>query len=176
MKEPGLIHYYFGNGKGKTTAALGIAVRALGYGRRVVLVQFLKGRPSGEVLFFENAPGVTMLRGDLNTKMASAMTEAEREETRRIHDSNLAQAMALAHDGACDLLVLDEVSDAFRLGLLDTHGLFAFMRAKPDALEIVMTGHEALPDFMDIADYVTEMKKHKHPYNRGIIAREGVEF
>jgi cob(I)alamin adenosyltransferase len=153
-----MIHYYFGSGKGKTTAALGLMARALGTGRKAVLVQFLKEKPSGEVTFFGNMESVTILRGREN------------------HDGNLRQAINLVRNGQCNLLVLDEVADAVKKNLIDGTLLLDFLRGKPDGLEVVMTGHEPLPVLLELADYVTEMKKHKHPYDRGIKAREGIEF
>ncbi len=176
MKEKkGLIHYYYGYGKGKTTAAFGLAARALGRGMRVVAVQFLKSEPSGEVDFFANIEGMTILRGKAGGKFAFQMNEEEKRQTLAIHAGHFDEALKAVAAGQCDLLILDEVSDAIKLGLMGEEKLFDFLRNKPDTLEVVMTGHDAIPDFIALADYATEMRKEKHPYDRGIAARTGIE-
>ncbi|MDF3005955.1 MAG: cob(I)yrinic acid a,c-diamide adenosyltransferase [Oscillospiraceae bacterium] len=174
--EKGLVHLYYGDGKGKTTAALGLALRALGCGRRVVLVQFLKNTPCGELTALACHDGMTVLRGKAGAHFTFAMTEEERTKTKEIHESNLTQAMGLAQKGQCDLLILDEVTDALQTGLLDEELLRQAVLKKADGLELVMTGHHAIGWLVQAADYVTEMKKCKHPFDRGIPAREGVEF
>ncbi|HWP50463.1 MAG TPA: cob(I)yrinic acid a,c-diamide adenosyltransferase [Clostridia bacterium] len=174
--ESGLVHLYYGDGKGKTTAALGLALRALGCGRQVVLVQFLKNTPCGELGALACHDGITVLRGKAGAHFTYAMTEAERRQTQMIHENNLAQAMALVQSGKCDLLILDEVTDALKAGLLGEGLLSEAVLKKSADLELVMTGHHAVDWLVQAADYVTEMKKHKHPYDRGVHAREGVEF
>lgn len=172
----GLVHLYYGDGKGKTTAALGLALRALGCGRRVVLVQFLKNTPCGELAALARHDGMTVLRGKAGAHFTFAMTAAERAQTKAIHEGNLAQALTLVRAGVCDLLILDEVTDALQAGLLDEALLREAVLKKPDGLELVMTGHHATGWLVQAADYVTEMKKCKHPFDRGVPAREGVEF
>ncbi len=174
--DSGLVHFYYGDGKGKTTAALGLALRALGCGRQTVLVQFLKNTPCGELTALKRHHGVTVLRGKAGAHFTFAMTEAERRRTKAIHEDNLEQAMALVRLGKCDLLILDEVADALRAGLLDERLLREAVLEKPCGLELVMTGHQPVDWLVEAADYVTEMKKHKHPFDRGVPAREGVEF
>ncbi len=172
----GLVHLYYGDGKGKTTAALGLALRALGCGRRVVLVQFLKNTPCGELAALGRHDGMTVLRGKAGGHFTFAMTGEERRDTKAIHEDNLAQALALVRAEKCDLLILDEVTDALKAGLLDEGLLRDAVLEKPDGLELVMTGHHAIDWLVQAADYVTEMKKRKHPFDRGVPAREGVEF
>ena len=174
--DRGLVHLYYGDGKGKTTAALGLALRALGCGKRVVLVQFLKNTPCGELTALERHDGMTVLRGKAGTHFTFAMTEAERRQTKAIHEDNFAQAMALVQSGQCDLLILDEVADALQTGLLDERLLREAVLEKPRGLELVMTGHQPADWLAEAADYVTEMKKRKHPFDCGVPAREGVEF
>ena len=174
--ESGLVHLYYGDGKGKTTAALGLALRALGCGRQVVLVQFLKNTPCGELEALSQHEDIMLLRGKAGAHFTFAMTEAERQQTRTIHEHNLAQAMAQVRLGQCDLLILDEVTDALQTGLLGEDLLREAVLNKPVGLELVMTGHHPVDWLIQAADYVTEMKKHKHPYDRGVHAREGVEF
>lgn len=174
--DQGLVHFYYGDGKGKTTAALGLALRALGCGRRVVLVQFLKNTPCGELIALQYHENVTVLRGKAGAHFTFAMTEDERRQTKAIHEENFVQAMARVQSGTCDLLILDEVTDALQTGLLDESLLRAAVCEKSHGLELVLTGHRPIDWIVEAADYVTEMKKHKHPFDCGVPAREGVEF
>lgn len=177
MENKGLIHLYYGNGKGKTTAALGLALRASGCGKKVVILQFLKDMKSGELCQLALLPNTTVLRGKAPGHAFSFnMTDAEKAETRAIHDENLQKAITLVQAGECDLLVLDEVLDAYQLALLDEGLLRSLICDKPPALELVLTGHRPTDWVVTEADYVTEMVKIKHPYDRGIRARRGVEF
>ena len=174
---PGLTHIYYGNGKGKTTAALGLALRAGGCGQRVVIVQFLKDWKCGELESLAIIPNITVLRGKADGgAFVHEMSDAQKAETRAIHDANLKKALEMQADGRCDMLVLDEAIDAYRLGVLDA-GLFEnLLNDKPDGLEIVITGHKPDASLLELADYVTEMVKHKHPYDAGVAARRGIEF
>jgi cob(I)alamin adenosyltransferase len=104
------------------------------------------------------------------------MSEEEKRETKRIHDANLSEALSLVEDGNCELLMLDEALDAYQLGLLDEALLKQIILHKPEALELVITGHTPTDWIMERADYITEMVKHKHPYDQGIHARRGIEF
>ena len=119
MAKKGLTHLYYGSGKGKTTAALGLALRASGAGLRVVIVQFLKDRPCGELTQLALLPNITVLRGKAGKAFIRGLDEAEREATREIQNANLQRARVLVQRGQCDLLILDEALDACQLGLLD---------------------------------------------------------
>lgn len=171
-----MIHYYYGDGKGKTTAAMGLALRALGQGREVVIVQFLKDGRSGEVQALEGLPGVTLLYGKGGKGFTFQMTDEEKRETRRIHDENLARAVERVYADRCGLLVLDEVGDALALALVDQDALAALLGGCPEGTELVMTGHAPQESLVNAADYVTRMEKIRHPYDRGAGARRGVEF
>lgn len=171
----GLIHLYYGDGKGKTTAALGLAVRALGSGFRVVIVQFLKNHETGELSILDGLTGVTVLRGKEGSGFSFTMTEEQKEKTRRLHTENLKTAIALAASGNCDMLILDEAVGACARDLIDRALLEEFVRNKPEGLELVMTGRNPAPWMIDCADYASEIRKIKHPYDRGIPARTGVE-
>lgn len=170
-----MIHYYYGDGKGKTTAAMGLAIRALGRGQRVHIVQFLKNAPSGEAMLLETLPGVQLSRGTGSSKFIFQMTTEEKEEMARIQINNLRQGCDAVKEDACDLLVLDEVGDAASLGFVNMQELKQFLKAFGSRIEIVMTGHSAVLPLIELADYVTEMQKQKHPYDQGVAARIGVE-
>lgn len=167
----GLVHLYWGEGKGKTTAAMGLALRSLGAGRKVVVVQFLKGGPSGEIPLLEQL-GVRVFRGKAGQKFTFQMSEAEKAETKALQTENLRRALALESD----LLVLDEACAAWQKDLADRDLLKQAVLDRPQGREVVLTGRNP-PDWMEeAADYVTEMKCCRHPFEQGIPAREGVEF
>ena len=141
MKRTGLLHLYYGDGKGKTTAAMGLALRAMGSGKRVVILQFLKGGKSGEVPLLEQL-GAKVYRGKAGQKFVFQMNEAEKEATRQLQNANLTAAMA----DPADLLILDEAGSAWEL------------------------------DMVDKALLQQAVKCHRHPYQRGISARKGIEY
>lgn len=172
----GLIHVYYGYGKGKTTAALGLALRSAGCGKKVVIVQFLKDSNTGELNCLKYLPNITVLRGTAAKVFVRDMTPAQLEETKKIQNANLVKALEIVNTGGCDLLILDEALDAFQLGLLDGDVFLDLVHNKPEALELVVTGHKPEDQIISSADYVTEMVKIKHPYDKGISARKGIEF
>lgn len=171
----GLLHIYTGNGKGKTTAAIGLGVRAAGRGIPVIFLQLMKGRPTGELAVLSRLPEVTVLRGKTGEKFVSAMTGEERRETRRGQDEAFRAAVRLAEEAGRGLLIIDEVMSALRHGLLDEALLRGFLDCRPPEVEVVLTGRDAPGWLLERADYVTEMKKLHHPYDRGVLAREGIE-
>ena len=169
--QQGLIHLYWGEGKGKTTAAMGLALRALGNGKRVVVVQFLKGGDSGEIPLLRRL-GATVYRGKAGQKFVFQMNKAEKAATRDLQNRNLAAAMT----EDADLLVLDEAGSAWELDMVDKALLQKAVLARPAAQECVLTAHAAPRWMLDAADYVTEMKCCRHPYQKGIAARKGIEY
>ena len=171
-----MIHIYCGEGKGKTTAAAGLAVRAAGSGKQVLVVQFLKGRPSGEVGALQSMPGITLLRGEGLLKFTWEMSDEEKLRVRQEYETLLETAVKHACSGACDMLVLDESVGACSAAVLDEDTLLAFLREKPKALEVVLTGRSPSERMLELADYVTDMHKVKHPYDQGVLARKGVEY
>ena len=177
MSTKAMTHVYYGDGKGKTTAALGLALRASGCGKKVVIVQFLKDWKCGELEALAHLPEITVLtRKGAGGGFVKDMTDETKAGLTAKHNENLRHALRLHEEGHCDLLVLDEAIDAYQLGVLDQELLINLLEKKPDSLELVVTGH--LPDeqFLKHADYITQMMKHKHPYDVGILARRGIEF
>ncbi len=172
MAGRGLIHIYCGNGKGKTTAALGLCLRAHGRGKRALWTSFLKDYNSGE--FLSDTP-FTLYRGVPVTKFCWSMTPEERETAKKEHSERLEALFEIARDEAYDLLVLDEAIGAAEAGLLRTDRLLALLKAKPERLEVVLTGRNPAPELIDAADYVSEMRVIKHPYQQGVGARRGIE-
>jgi len=172
----GLVHLYIGEGKGKTTAAIGLAARAAGAGKRVVFGQLLKGRQTGEVASLEKL-GVRVIRTDKEQGFVWEMDEEQFLEC-RAEQMRLFSVFKdiIFSDGELDMLVVDEALDVIVLGLVDEGSVREVFDNKPDTLEIVCTGRSA-PDWLfEMADYVTEMKKIKHPFDRGIEAREAIEY
>ena len=167
----GLIHLYWGEGKGKTTAAMGLALRALGRGRGVTVVQFLKDGTSGELEPLRRLGAVVYSGGGCG-KFVSQMVPEERAETSRLNTEYLKQAL----EAPSDLLILDEACAAWKLDMVDRELLRKAVLERPEGREIVLTGREPAPWMAEAADYSTEMRCHKHPYQEGVLAREGVEF
>ena len=174
MTGTGRIHIYYGDGKGKTTAAVGLAVRAAGSGLKVLFFQFLKDNSSNERKILEALPGVTCLPGREPVKFVSKMNGDERIEFR--HYNNKALDEIIKFRGPFDMLILDEALCALNLEVLSEEKLISFIQHKPRGLEIVMTD-PCLPDnLLEMADYVTEVRKVKHQFDLGRSARKGIEF
>ena len=169
--DKGCVHLYCGGGKGKTTAAMGLALRALGRGKTAVLIQFLKDGSSGEIAPLR-ALGATVLTGPPNTKFVSRMSVAEKLEAAAWNDRNLALATRMP----CDLLILDEICAARRYGLADLELTKKTVLERPAGCEVVLTGREPEPWMREAADYLTEMICLRHPYASGLPARKGIEF
>jgi len=171
-----MVHIYHGDGKGKTTAAMGLALRMLGNGKRVFIVQFLKGKPSGEILALLKMEGATVLRGRPDSKYAFQMTEHELQAVTALHARQIDLAFAAAKEGKAEMLILDEALDAIATGTLDEEMLLDGLVQIGPCAEVIITGRNPSARLLDKADYVTVMKKEKHPYDQGIPARRGIEY
>jgi cob(I)alamin adenosyltransferase len=172
--ERGCVQVYTGNGKGKTTAALGLAFRAVGRGLRVCMLQFIKGGGQyGEHLMAEKlAPLLKIIQtgrpGWVNTKDIT--------EDRKTAQVALVQATQLLTSGDYDLMILDEINGAVGFGLIDEEQVLELIRLKPGNVELVLTGRNATQQVIDAADLVTEMRDVKHYYSAGVPARTGIEM
>lgn len=168
-----MIHLYYGDGKGKTTAAMGLVLRWVGGGGRAVVAQFLKSAGSGERLALEQLPRVTLLPVPERLPFLWEMTDRERQAA-----GDRCRALAERAERLWTpetLLVLDEVCVAVRSGLLPAETVDGLLRRLPRA-EVVLTGRDPQPQWLRQADYVTEMRAVRHPYDRGCPARPGVEY
>ena len=172
----GLIHIYCGDGKGKTTAAIGLAVRAAGRGMPVLIAQFLKGRESGELHALAKIPEITLLRGKAGDKFTFQMDERELQQTYDENSKLLLSVVEAARAGKCKLLILDEIMGSLATETVDADLLRSLVEQKPAGLELVLTGRNPPDWLVEAADYVSEIKKQKHPFDRGIPAREGIEL
>lgn len=172
----GLIHVYTGRGKGKTTAAFGLAMRSAGHGKRVLILQFLKSRMSNS--------------GEIKTARKSGIRVIKfKNQTSRLFDPNvklselkksIGEAITLSlkkiKSGKYDLVIMEEFNNVISNGYATLKDLKKILKEKPEALEIVFTGRGAPKELIEIADYVTEMRLVKHPANEGVMARKGIEF
>lgn len=169
-------HIYYGDGKGKTTAAIGIAVRAAGSNLKVLFVQFLKTEFSGERHILSHTENITLTFCPLELKFTFEMDEQEKQHAAQIFKGIFDRSVTLALTEKYDMLVLDEVFEAISAGMLSESEVFEFIANAPASMEIIMTGHNPPEKFMQISDYITEFKKIKHPYDKGVTGRIGVEF
>lgn len=170
----GLVQVYTGDGKGKTTAAIGLAVRAAGHGMHTYVGQFLKGRPYGELEALKRlAPWVTVEQYGLDS-----WTHVDRvtPEQRAAAEAGLDRARTALLSGEYELVVLDEVNVALFFKLLTEEAVLALMANRPAHVELVLTGRRAPQAILEQADLITEMVEVRHPYQRGIEARQGIEY
>lgn len=169
--EKGLVHLYWGEGKGKTTAAMGLALRALGHGLRVTVVQFLKDGRSGELTPLREL-GAAVYSGMESAGFVFQISGEEKASLREQQGLLLKKAM----EEPCGLLILDEACAALQLGMVEDSLLRQAVLLRPEGMEVVITGREPAPWMLEAADYSTEMRCRRHPYSRGTAARKGVEF
>ena len=175
MVDTGLIHLYCGDGKGKTTAAIGLTIRCAGRGGRILFCQFLKSRPTGELNILHTLPTVTVLRSHAIAKFTFQMTPEELAKTKQQQEQFFQQIIQRCQTMQPDMLVLDEIIPACRLQLVHEAEVLSFLQHKPASLEVVLTGRTPSQALLDTADYVSEICKRKHPYDRGITSRLGIE-
>lgn len=172
----GLIHIYCGDGKGKTSAAIGLAVRAAGCGMKVLFARFLKTESSGELKVLDEIPQITVLHLERSYGFFWTLTEEEKEEVRKMYGELWDRISGEIEQGTWDMLVIDEFMAAYRYGLIARDEALRFLREKPKELEIVLTGRDPDESLVELADYVSEIRKVKHPFDRGIRARKGIEY
>ena len=179
MLSKGLIQVYTGPGKGKTTAALGLAVRAAGHGLRVVVCQFLKpaSLELGERAALAAWPAITVravnAAWDMQRSLANPKT---RDRVRTEIRETLARLSATVAQAGCDVLILDEINYCLAQGLADWADVHRLLTGRDPHVEVVLTGRDAPPDLIELADLVTVMQSRKHPYDSGAPARKGIEY
>jgi cob(I)alamin adenosyltransferase len=171
--EKGTIQLYTGNGKGKTTAALGAALRAIGHGKRVAMIQFMKGRLYGELEAAKKLEGFTIEQHGRDEFVDSADPAAI---DRELAAGGWRRAEELIRDNGLDMLILDEINVAVAFGLIELEDVLSFMKNKPERIELIMTGRYAPEEMIALADTVTEMREIRHHYCRGVAARKGIEY
>jgi len=175
-----LIHVYTGDGKGKTTAALGLALRAAGHGLHTYVGQFMKGQEYGELqaakMLGTDDRGRPLLTIAQFGKPTLIHREDASQEDIQLARVGLASALQAMLSGAYEIVVLDEVNVALYFELLTVQEVLAFLDQKPPQVELVLTGRRVPQEIVDRGDYVTVMEEVRHPYQKGIKARKGVEF
>ncbi len=171
----GLIHIYCGDGKGKTTAATGLAVRAAGAKKKVVFAQFMKDGSSSEICMLKELRGVEIFVCSTCYGFFQNMNEEQKVIACRSY-SELFERVKERIRKDVDVLVLDEAMAACKCCAINEAELIELLKKKPESLEIVLTGRAPSQELVELADYVTEMKKLKHPYDCGTKARHGIEF
>lgn len=177
MGRKGLVHIYTGDGKGKTTAAIGLGVRACGDNMKVLMVQFLKSRDTCELHSLKKLePEFTVLRGFSCKKFVWNMTEEEMEEARKEATEIFLNIKNLVLQNKYDLVILDELIGVLTNGFINEDDVIAMIKDKPQETELVLTGRNAGKRLIEAADYVSDIKAVKHPYQEGISARKGIEF
>lgn len=170
----GCVHIYCGDGKGKTTCVMGLAVRAAGRGKKVLLYQFLKDNGSGERNILDSLPGVTVIPGAKMDRFTFQMNEEELSALHKANDAVLERITEMAP--AYDMVVLDESVYAIGKGLLTEEKLIAFLKKRPASLEVVLSGRNPSKALKEQADYISEIRKVKHPFDRGLSSRIGIEL
>jgi cob(I)alamin adenosyltransferase len=172
--ERGLVQVYTGNGKGKTSAAFGLALRAVGRGMRVFMIQFIKGGfDYGELYVVDKLPNLTLKafgRGKFVVEKPAG------KEDVALANEALALAEETVKGGRYDVVILDEVNVALSLKLISLEKVLQLIKEKPKHVELVLTGRDAPAEIVEVADLVTEMREVKHPYKKGFPARKGIEY
>ncbi|MFY9356093.1 MAG: cob(I)yrinic acid a,c-diamide adenosyltransferase [Bacillota bacterium] len=194
MNGPGLVQVYTGDGKGKTTAALGLALRASGHRYSVTVIQFAKGISyTGELFSIQRLyPEIRLYQFGRDCRRASSVRQGIKtcsaccecmlkvgevtDEDRSLAEKALALAFDVASGDDTDILILDEVSLAIKFGLIATYDVVRLIKGKPKNMELILTGRDMPKEILECADLVTEMREVKHPYAQGIPARRGIEY
>lgn len=172
--EEGLIIVYTGEGKGKTTAALGLAIRSAGWNKKVAIIQFIKGfKETGEWKFISNLKQIEIFQTlETNIPAISIPKEIHREGCKKA--TKLFQN--LIRENQHDILILDEINNAMFYDLVEAGEIIEILKSRPAKQTVVLTGRNVPPEIVKIADLVTEMKEIKHPYKKGIQAKKGIDF
>jgi cob(I)alamin adenosyltransferase len=171
--KKGYIHVYTGPGKGKTTAAIGLGIRAAGAGMKVHMVQFMKGRRYSEIDTIEKIKNFTITQHGRDEFVSKEKPEQV--------DIDLAQegfkySKEIVNNGKYDMIILDEINVAVDYNLISLKDITKLIEEKPEKLELILTGRYAHPEIVRYADLVTEMLEIKHPYQQGVEARKGIDF
>lgn len=173
--QKGYVHIYHGDGKGKTTCGMGLCIRAAGAGLKVLIFQFLKKNDSSELNILRKLPNITVIDGLDSAKFVFQMTEQEKTEARNYYEHAFEEICDKAVKEEYDLLFLDEALHAVNYGMLQEECLIDFLRNRPKKLEVVLNGYHPSEALQNAADYISFIKKEKHPFDRGIPERLGIE-
>ena len=177
MEQKGLTIVYTGKGKGKTTAALGIVLRAIGYGKKICMIQFIKGSWHYGELYSSNRLEPEFEMVAIGKGFVGIIDDKSSKED---HENIANEAIKISREkiqsGKYDIIILDEINYAIKLGLIKVEDVIDLIKSKPEKLDLVLTGNYAVNEIIDLADLVTEMREIKHPFQKGIKARKGIDF
>lgn len=176
MQKEGYLHIYCGDGKGKTTAATGLAVRAAGSGMQVLFARFLKDEKSAELHILRQIPNIEVLSAAESFGFYRFQGEGVKAQMQAVYGELWKELVEKAHSGRYQMLVIDEFMAADRYGLFPHEEALFFLKNRPKELEVVLTGRDPSADVLELADYISQIQKRRHPFDRGVPAREGVEF
>lgn len=176
MLKKGYIQIYTGDGKGKTTAAMGLALRAAGDGMKVCILQFLKAWKTGEVIALEKIENIEVFRVQKMTKFTWDLNEEEKKQYALETKEGYKLAENILKERKCDVFIIDEIMGAMHAGFLTEDDVLKLMELKRDDMELVMTGRGVSDKIAEKADLITEMKPIKHYFEKGVDARKGIEF
>lgn len=173
-----MVHIYHGDGKGKSTASFGLAVRALGQDYHVILAQFLKSRDVGEIRMLNSLENILVLRPKIDNVFSFQMTDAQKENTLLEHNILFKNAINAIDCTQKTLIIFDEIIGATTENLIDRVIVIKFLEdnKENENLEIVLTGRNPIDEYIKNADYITKMEKERHPYDKGVMMRKGVEY
>ena len=171
-----VVHIYCGDGKGKTTAAVGLSVRMAGSGKSILFVQFFKSDKSSEINILKSINNIKTLHLEKNYGRYKNMSEEVKQQAKTEYKNLLKKAMEITVNENFDMLVLDEVISAYNYEFIDRESLKNFLNEYKEKIEIVMTGRNPVGELVELSDYVSKIEKVKHPFDKGIKARKGIEF
>lgn len=173
LDQKSLVMVLTGNGKGKTTAALGMALRAVGHGGQVVVVQFMKGRTYGELKAVKEMPHFQIIKGGRDVFVDK---DNPAEIDLKMAQESFAKARDYVNSGRYKMVVLDEINVAVHYGLIQASDVLQLIEQRPEHVDLVLTGRYMPEEFFEIADLISEVKEVKHHYQKGIPARSGIEY
>lgn len=175
--ERGLVQVYCGDGKGKTTAAIGQGIRGVGRGFKVIMIQFLKGGISGEMKSLAKLePDFKVFRFEKERDFYKFLSDKEKEEVRIEIENAMHFAKKVFDTKECDILILDEILGVVENDIISVEKLKQFIENKPEQMELILTGRKLPKELEEYSDYISEIKMVKHPYEQGIEARLGIEY
>lgn len=185
-----MIQIYCGDGKGKTTAAVGLSVRAAGNGIPVLFVQFLKDDSSGEIAVLKQINGFNVMHAKVDYGFVNSMSKEQLEATKTAYDNMISEALEwlketvyftekdanCKQDEPCAVVILDEILHACNFGLVSEEELYSMLKKYSARVEFVLTGRNPSAKMKETADYISEIQNRKHPYEQGVTARRGIEY
>lgn len=167
-----MLHIYCGDGKGKTSASVGLAVRMAGAGMKVAFVQFMKGGETAELSSLSKIENIDIMRCDRDYGFFNTLSDSDKRELTDCHNKLIEKAFAGGYDG----IIFDEFNFAYSHSLMDREKAKDLITANKDMIETAITGRDPAAEFTEIADYISEIKCVRHPYQKGVTARKGIEY